>query len=74
MAEADERVIAVHDLHVWTLSSGTIALSAHIEVDNLNCWDQLLAQEREMLHRRFGIEHVTLQPETGTHLLKPMPR
>lgn len=74
MAEADRSVIDVHDLHIWALSSGTIALSAHLEVENLSSWDQLLEQEREMLRQQFGIEHVTLQPETGTHVLRPMPR
>ncbi len=74
IVEADRSVIEVHDLHIWALSSGTIALSAHLEVENLSSWDQLLEQEREMLRQQFGIEHVTLQPETGTHVLRPMPR
>jgi cobalt-zinc-cadmium efflux system protein len=74
MVEADPSVIEVHDLHIWALSSGTIALSAHLEVENLSSWDQLLEQQREMLRQQFGIEHVTLQPETGTHVLRPMSR
>ena len=74
MAKVDTCVTSVHDLHIWTLFSGTIALSAHLEVETLSGWDQLLQQERQMLRRRFGIEHVTLQPETGTHVLRPMSR
>ena len=74
MAEVDTRINSVHDLHIWTLSSGTIALSAHLEVESLAGWDQLMQQERHMLRQRFGIEHVTLQPETGTHVLRPMSR
>lgn len=74
MVEVDRSVIEVHDLHIWALSSGTIALSAHLEVENLSNWDQLLEQQREMLRQQFGIEHVTLQPETGTHVLRPMSR
>lgn len=74
MVKIDAGTISVHDLHIWTLSSGTIALSAHLEVETLAGWDQLLNHEREMLQQRFGIEHVTLQPETGTHVLRPMSR
>jgi len=74
MVETNASVMAVHDLHIWTLSSGTIALSAHLEVENLIGWDQLLQRDREMLRQKFNIEHVTLQPESGTQVLKPMSR
>ncbi|MCG6974854.1 MAG: cation diffusion facilitator family transporter [Acidiferrobacterales bacterium] len=74
MLAGSERVRSVHDLHIWNLSSGTIALSAHVLVDSLDNWDELLEQQRQLLHDRFGIEHVTLQPETGTHVLRPMSR
>lgn len=53
----------VHDLHVWTLSSGTLALSAHLEIDDLSEWPALLASARQTLESRHGIRHVTLQPE-----------
>ncbi len=53
----------VHDLHIWTLSSGTIALSAHMEIRDLADWPHLLAAAREALAKRHGITHVTLQPE-----------
>ena len=56
-------VLAVHDLHVWTLSSGKTALSAHVEVRQLDTWPVLLRQARLMLAERFEIEHVTIQPE-----------
>lgn len=56
-------VLRVHDLHVWTLSSGTIALSAHLEIRDLNDWSHLLAAARAQLADRHGIRHVTLQPE-----------
>lgn len=54
----------VHDLHVWTLSSGTVALSAHLEIRALADWPRVLAAARETLASRHGIGHVTLQPET----------
>ena len=56
-------VRAVHDLHVWNISSGQVALSAHVGLDNLDNWAPLLESARNMLQSRFGIAHVTLQPE-----------
>ncbi len=56
-------VLRVHDLHVWTLSSGTIALSAHLEIRNLDDWPGILAAARQAMDSQHGIQHVTLQPE-----------
>ena len=56
-------VLRVHDLHVWTLSSGTLALSAHLEIRSLSDWPKLLESARQTLASRHGIRHVTLQPE-----------
>jgi len=56
-------VSAVHDLHVWNISSGQVALSAHVDLENLDNWAPLLESARQMLQTRFGIAHVTLQPE-----------
>jgi cobalt-zinc-cadmium efflux system protein len=56
-------VLRVHDLHVWTLSSGSIALSAHLEIDNLDDWPGILTAARQHMDARHGIGHVTLQPE-----------
>ena len=53
----------VHDLHVWTLASGSIALSAHLEIRRLDDWPAILAAARQALDARHGIRHVTLQPE-----------
>lgn len=58
-----EGVRSVHDLHIWTLASGRIALSAHLEVHDLNVWPKILEATQIMLHRQFDIDHVTLQPE-----------
>lgn len=57
-------VTRVHDLHVWTLSSGSIALSAHLEIRDLDLWPGILDQARRAMGGRHGIRHVTLQPET----------
>jgi cobalt-zinc-cadmium efflux system protein len=56
-------VLRVHDLHVWTVSSGTLALSAHLEIRALVDWPAILASARQTLDAQHGIRHVTLQPE-----------
>jgi cobalt-zinc-cadmium efflux system protein len=53
----------VHDLHVWTLASGSIALSAHLEIRSLAAWPEILDAARAALSQAHGIDHVTLQPE-----------
>jgi cobalt-zinc-cadmium efflux system protein len=53
----------VHDLHIWHISSGQVALSAHLRLANLERWPRVLEEARAILERRFGIAHVTLQPE-----------
>jgi cobalt-zinc-cadmium efflux system protein len=65
-------VVSVHDLHIWTLSSGRVALSAHIVLRDMGGWPPLLRQLRELLHDRFEIEHVTLQPEPVTEQVHPL--
>ena len=57
-------VSGVHDLHVWTISSGIDALSAHISHDDSVVHSDLLAVVRSKLHDRFGIDHLTIQMET----------
>lgn len=62
LAELDG-VLRVHDLHVWTLSSGSVALSAHLEIRNLADWPQILAAAQLAMVAQHDIRHVTLQPE-----------
>ncbi len=59
-------VASVHDLHIWTLSGSRIALSAHVIVRDLALWERTLHELQDLLRERFGIEHVTLQPEPPT--------
>ena len=54
----------VHDLHVWTISSGIEALSAHISHYESVVHAELLVRIREKLHERFGLDHLTIQMET----------
>jgi cobalt-zinc-cadmium efflux system protein len=56
-------VLSVHDLHIWALSSGQIAMSAHLDVKALEAWPHVLKAARAMLLARYHIGHVTLQPE-----------
>jgi len=58
-----EGVEAVHDLHVWPLSTTETALTAHIVTAHADYPDALLARARTMLHDRFYIEHSTIQVE-----------
>jgi cobalt-zinc-cadmium efflux system protein len=64
-----EGVESVHDLHVWMLSGSRSALSAHVMVRSMAHWDAVLAQLQARLHEKFGIDHVTLQPESGVRPL-----
>ena len=56
-------VDAVHDLHVWPLSTTETALTAHLVTARADFPDALLESARAMLHDRFHIEHCTLQVE-----------
>lgn len=58
-------VAGLHDLHVWPLGSAGAALSAHLEMPAGHPGDAFLVHARASLHEAFGIEHVTLQVETG---------
>lgn len=60
---AEEGVRSVHDLHIWTVTSGFGALAAHVVVD-ADCDRDLVRRRIELLlHERFGIDHTTLQME-----------
>jgi cobalt-zinc-cadmium efflux system protein len=54
----------VHDLHVWTLTSGREAMSAHVVVEAGAPSDRILEALHVILHARFGIDHTTIQIET----------
>jgi cobalt-zinc-cadmium efflux system protein len=54
-------VARVHDLHVWAMGTSQVALTAHLVMPDGDADDAFLQQASELLHDRFGIEHVTLQ-------------
>jgi cobalt-zinc-cadmium efflux system protein len=58
-----EGVAAIHDLHIWALSSGKISLTAHVVLAENNNHQIVLDTITELLEQRFAITHTTLQLE-----------
>lgn len=58
----------VHDLHVWSLCAGHVAMSAHVVVDDQPLKDTtaLMAELKRGLAEAFGIQHTTIQIECAT--------
>ncbi len=63
-------VRSVHDLHIWTLPNGRIALSAHVVVEAMAGWPDLLYAMTQLLQNQFAIEHITLQPEPLSRVVR----
>ncbi len=61
--ESHPDVTQVHDLHIWTIASGIYALSVHVAVAGQLNRDCLAWELEELLRRRFGLEHNTIQIE-----------
>ena len=74
---AQSHVVEVHDLHVWEVTSGFPAISAHVTV-RAGCDTQAHRRElADLLRERFGISHSTLQVETrheGPLSIQPLER
>jgi cobalt-zinc-cadmium efflux system protein len=74
---AEHHVVEVHDLHVWEVTSGFPAISAHVTV-RAGCDTQAHRRQlSELLADRFGITHSTLQVETrheGPLSIEPLRR
>ena len=67
--ESADGVLAVHDLHIWTISSGMYALSAHLVVraEAMGRNDAILTAVKCCLRDDFGIDHTTLQIESADY-------
>ncbi|MBV9329443.1 MAG: cation transporter [Chloroflexi bacterium] len=63
---AEPGVESVHDLHLWSITSGFDAMSGHVR-SNGRPSEDVLHDLRSMLRDRFGIEHITLQVEAADH-------
>jgi len=63
--EKCDGVVAVHDLHVWTIGTGSHALSAHVVLDDRRLSEATAVLKRitAAMHDEFGIAHVTVQFE-----------
>lgn len=59
-------VVDLHDLHIWALSTTSIALTVHLVVPGWHPDDALLSQIARELEQRFGITHATIQVEQGS--------
>ncbi len=60
-------VAAVHDMHIWGLSTQEVALTAHLIMPDKHLTDQDYQDINAALKHRFQIDHVTLQVEVSTH-------
>lgn len=58
-------VVAVHDLHIWPMSTTETALTCHLVMPQGHPGDEMLTQLAHELHERFAIDHATIQVETG---------
>jgi cobalt-zinc-cadmium efflux system protein len=56
-------VLNVHDLHIWTISSGNDALSAHVAIGTEASYEGTLQALQEALRSKFNIGHLTIQIE-----------
>ena len=63
--EEMEGVTVIHDVHVWTITSGSEAFTAHILLDPSyeGDLDQLTVKMQTLVHENYGINHVTIQLE-----------
>ncbi|EGX54481.1 hypothetical protein SZN_37738, partial [Streptomyces zinciresistens K42] len=76
--EAAERDLAavpgvreVHDLHIWTLTSGMEAATAHVVIEDDADWHTVLDRTRQLLAERYGVTHPTIQIEPAEHVEEP---
>jgi cobalt-zinc-cadmium efflux system protein len=58
-------VTAVHDLHIWPMSTTETALTCHLVMPAGHPGDEMLTALAQELHQRFAIDHATIQVETG---------
>lgn len=56
-------VKSVHDLHIWSVTTGVPLLSAHLDIGEWAAWSDTLDKVRQELASKHRIDHVTLQPE-----------
>jgi cobalt-zinc-cadmium efflux system protein len=60
---AIEGVVDIHDIHVWTITSGLDAMSGHVMIDDRFPAVDILAALTKVVKNDFGIDHTTIQVE-----------
>jgi cobalt-zinc-cadmium efflux system protein len=60
-------VSELHDLHIWTITSGYPVLSCHLAITEAGNHDDVLKRAQKLLHDDFGIEHSTIQVELAVN-------
>ena len=67
-----EEVQRVHDLHVWTVTSGYFAMSGHVVVTDPGRGPEVIGRIHDRLRSEFGIEHITVQVEEPAPVAEPV--
>ncbi len=71
---SDPEISEVHDLHIWTITSGFAALSAHVLVVPGQDCHAVRGRLQELLRERYGIQHTTLQVDHAPEALLTIER
>ncbi|GLV09197.1 MULTISPECIES: cation diffusion facilitator family transporter [Mycobacterium] len=61
----------VHDLHIWTVTSGMEAATAHVVITDGANWHAVLDSSRQLLAERYGVTHSTIEVEPAGHVEQP---
>jgi cobalt-zinc-cadmium efflux system protein len=70
--ESIEGVIEIHDLHIWTITSGMDSLSCHLLIEDQYDGQALLQKAIQLLEQDFQIQHSTIQIETSLNFHLPL--
>lgn len=65
----DPEIRGVHDVHCWTVTSGFVAFTAHVELVTSAEAVTTVRRASDLLREQFGIGHVTLQPESAATVM-----
>lgn len=65
-------VAEVHELHIWTITSGMEAATAHIVIADDADWHAVLDRTRQLLAEKYGVTHPTIQLEPLDHVEQPV--
>lgn len=68
-----DSVGSVHDLHVWTITSGINSMSCHIAINDMSQALRVLCEARALMHERFKIDHTTIQIEDEGYFSRETP-